>query len=78
MAEYILSNLSEIRFLYNHIDHKISTINIDHKIKYTFETSNTAELNALPYLDVRVIIQNGAVNTDLYSKPTDTPAVENC
>ena len=45
---------------------------IDPKIKYTFETSNTAELNALPYLDVRVIIQNGTVITDLYSKPTDT------
>ena len=45
---------------------------IDPKIKYEFESSTNTPNNSLPYLDVRVIIKNGEVKTDIYSKPTDT------
>ena len=46
--------------------------NIDPKIKYEFESSANTHNNSLPYLDVRVIITEGIIITDVYSKPTDT------
>ena len=46
--------------------------NIDPKIKYEFESSANTHNNSLSYLDVRVIITEGIIITDVYSKPTDT------
>lgn len=52
---------------------KIKTFmnSIDPKIQYTFESS-LDNLNSIPFLDVLITFTNGKLDTDIYSKPTDT------
>lgn len=45
---------------------------IDPKIVYEFERSSDNNDNALPFLDVRVIIAGNSTQTDIYAKNTDT------
>ena len=45
---------------------------IDPNIRYEFVVSLNTDNNSLPYLDVRVIITEGKVITDIFSKATDT------
>ena len=45
---------------------------IDPKIKFTFETSQASDDNSIPFLDLRVSASRGNIDTDMYSKPTDT------
>ena len=45
---------------------------IDHNINYEYESSQDSEDNSIAFLDVRVIIKDECVITDLYSKRTDT------
>ena len=45
---------------------------IDQKIVFEFESSAENESNSIPFLDVRIRIEDTMTLTDLYSKPTDT------
>ncbi|KAJ8025348.1 hypothetical protein HOLleu_32883 [Holothuria leucospilota] len=53
------------------LDHLFSFVyNFHNSIKLTIESS-TMEI---PFLDVRVMIKNGRLETSVYSKPTDRHA----
>ena len=80
VSKFFLSHyrryLDDVIFLwrkkFNNLD-KIKTFmnTIDSKIKYTFESS-LENHNSIPFLDVLITIENGNIDTDIYSKPTDT------
>ena len=62
------------RLQWIHLFHVVERImnSIDENIQYEFQVSYKNLKNASPFLDVKIIIKDGATLTDIYSKDTDT------